>query len=125
MPLHWTISHPDRLVVATCKDRVSLKDIENYLDGVVVAEALPYAKIFDLSQGVLDLGDNDMMLLGARIRAYSTTMSVIGPLAIVATSPKGQEQARLFTALADAKRQVRIFRDLQGARQWLAGLTAS
>ena len=51
MPLTWTISHPNRLVTAIGKDQVSLLDMQAYLDGVAVADAMGYAKIFDLSNG--------------------------------------------------------------------------
>ena len=126
MPLHWTISHPSRLVVVVAKDDVRLQDIEAYLDGVVVGDALPYRKLFDMSQASLHLSDDDMMALGARIRAYATTASeTMGPLAIVATTTESHGQARLFSALADAKRPVKIFRELHAARKWLDSLANS
>ena len=123
MPIHWTISHPTRLVVAVCKGEVSRNDIEDYLDGVVVADTLPYRQIFDISQGTLSLGDDDMMALGARIRAYAG-ISNMGPLAIVARSREGHAQARMFAALAEAKRPLKIFGELHDARQWLDAETA-
>jgi hypothetical protein len=43
----------------------------------------------------------------------------IGPLAIVATTGKSHEQARMFAALAEADRPIKIFRELHLARQWL------
>ena len=127
MPVHWTISHPTRLVVVVAKDGVHLADIEAYLDGVVVNDALPYRKLFDMTNATLHLSDDDMMALGARIRAYATTSSTetMGPLAIVAATTSAHEQARLFTALADAKRPIKIFREPHAARKWLDGLTGS
>jgi hypothetical protein len=118
MPIHWTISRPNKLIVAVCKDAVTRTDIEDYLDAVVVADALAYRKIFDLTRGQVDLPDDDMMALGARIRAYAT-ISAIGPLAIVAGTPESHERAQLFAALADAQRPIRIFTELHEARQWL------
>ncbi|HLG45604.1 MAG TPA: hypothetical protein VKY24_05115 [Reyranella sp.] len=118
MPIHWTISKPNRLVVAVCKDVVTRRDIETYLDAVVVADLLSFRKIFDLTQAEVDLPDDDMMALGARIRAYATT-GAIGPLAIVAATPESYERAHLFAALADAQRPIRIFTELHKARQWL------
>ena len=56
--------------------------------------------------------------LGARIRAYAGTAN-IGPLAIVATSNESYGRARLFAALADARRPLKIFRELHAARHWL------
>jgi hypothetical protein len=118
MPIHWTISKPTKLVVAVCKDVVTRTDIEGYLDAVVVADVLGYRKIFDLTQAEVDLPDDDMMALGARIRAYATT-GAIGPLAIVAATPESHERAHLFAALADAQRPIKIFAELHEARQWL------
>lgn len=118
MPIQWTISRPTKLVVAVCKGTITRRDIEGYLDAVVVADTLAYRKIFDMTQATADLPDEDMMALGARIRAYATT-SVLGPLAIVATTPESYERAHLFAALADAKRPLKIFRELHLARKWL------
>src|SRR5581483_4844184 len=118
MPIHWTISKPSKLVIAVCKDTVTREDIEGYLDALVVADVLPYRKIFDLTQATVDLPDDDMMALGARIRAYATT-GKMGPLASVASTPESYERAHLFAALADAERPIRIFMQLHKARQWL------
>src|SRR5947208_190684 len=73
MPIQWTISHPHRLVVAVCKDTVSRTDIEGYLDNVVVTDTLPYRKIFDMTHAAMELDDDDVMALGARIRAYAVS----------------------------------------------------
>jgi hypothetical protein len=118
MPIHWTISKPTKLIVAVCKDAVTRLDIEGYLDAVFVADVLSYRKIFDMTQGTVDLPDDDMMALGARIRAYATT-GTLGPLAIVASTPESHERAHLFATLADARRPLRIFTQLHKARQWL------
>jgi len=118
MPLTWTISHPNRIVTAVGKDGVSLLDMQAYLDGVAVADAMGYAKIFDLSNGALEMSDQEMMALGARIRAYAAT-GRMGPLAVVATSPEAYDQARTYTALASANRPLQIFRDVASARKWL------
>jgi hypothetical protein len=118
MPIHWTISKPNKLVVAVCKDAVTRQDIEAYLDAVVVADVLGYRKIFDLTEATVDLPDNDMMALGARIRAYAQA-SEMGPLAIVASTPESYERAHLFAALADAQRPIKIFMQLHKAREWL------
>jgi hypothetical protein len=118
MPIHWTISHPTKLVVAVCKGELTRRDIEGYLDAVVVADTLAYRKIFDMTQARANLPDEDMMALGARVRAYAT-MDKMGPLAIVASTPESYERAHLFAALADAQRPLKIFQELHAARQWL------
>ncbi|MDB5488163.1 MAG: hypothetical protein JWQ58_1878 [Reyranella sp.] len=118
MPVQWTISRPHQLVIAVARDELRLEDIENYLDGVAVADALPYRKIFDMTHATVIASDTDMMSLGARIRAYMK-VDKLGPLAIVAVTEKSYQQARLFEALAEGDRPVKIFRELHLAREWL------
>ena len=122
MPIHWTISHPTRLVVAICRDVVRRTDIEAYLDGVVVEDAMPYRKIFELRDAVSGLDDDDMMALGARIQAYAAQPEPMGPLAIVALTDEQYEYARRYAVLATARRPVKIFRELHLARHWLDSL---
>ena len=123
MPVQWTVSHPTRLVIAVAKDDLRLKDIEDYLDGVVAANALSYRKIFDTTGAMMNLSEDDLMALGARIRAY-IAIGRIGPLAIVASNDKSYGQARMFMALAEADRPIKIFRELHAARHWLDEQTA-
>ena len=120
MPVQWTISKPHQLVIAVARDELQLADVEEYLDGVTVADALPYRKIFDTTAARRMLSDADMMVLGARIRAYQK-MSKLGPLAIVAVTERAYQQARLFEVLAEGDRPVKIFRELHLAREWLDG----
>lgn len=120
MPVQWTISKPHQLVIAVARDELRLADVEGYLDGVTVAEALAYRKIFDTTNANMMLSDADMMVLGARIRAY-LKVSKLGPLAIVAVTDSAYQQARLFEVLAEGDRPVKIFRELHHAREWLDG----
>jgi hypothetical protein len=87
MPIHWTASHPTKLVVAVCKGPLTRKDIEGYLDAVVVADTLAYRKIFDMTEATTPLPDEDIMALGARIRAYAT-MGQMGPRRRKATNAR-------------------------------------
>jgi hypothetical protein len=112
------------LVIAVAKGELRLHDIEDYLDGVITADALAYRKIFDTTGAAINLSEDDMMALGARIRAY-IAMGPIGPLAIVATTDKSYRHARMFAALAVADRPIKIFRELHVARQWLDGKTVN
>lgn len=118
MPVQWTISKPHRLVIAVARDELRLRDVEEYLDGVAIAGVLPYRKIFDMTNAMVLLSDTDMMMLGARIRAY-LKVGKLGPLAIVAVTARAYEQASLFQVLAEGDRPVQIFRELHQAREWL------
>jgi hypothetical protein len=118
MPVHWTISHPDRLVVAVAQGTVTLQEIEQYLDGVVTSNALAYRKIFDVTQTEVHPPDEDMMLLGARIRAYPA-FGRFGALAIVAPGDRARWMARLYTQLAEVDRPIKILRNREAAQKWL------
>ncbi len=121
MSVTWKISHPERLVTVLGEGSIVLEDVERYLDDVVVSDALPYAKIFDLGTATWALSDTDMLVLGARIRAYPA-LGKFGPIAIVAASDAQNEHAQMFANLADVERPLRIFRTREEARTWLAGL---
>jgi hypothetical protein len=118
MPLEWKIHHPEQMVDACAEGSFDLQDVERYLDDVMVSEALPYRKLFDTSQGASALSDEDMMMLGARLSAY-TGLGPIGPLAIVAPTAIHREQARLFAVLTPADRPLKIFKTAKAARKWL------
>jgi len=124
VPITWTIDHEQRVLTAVCEGDVTLRDIEGYLDAVVVAGSMPYRKLFDGTRGESAMTDEEMMLLGARIRAYHGkddmgAPGAMGALAIVVVSDHTHGLARLFGALAAADRPIKIFRDVRAARRWL------
>ncbi|MBV8393964.1 MAG: STAS/SEC14 domain-containing protein [Alphaproteobacteria bacterium] len=123
MTIRWTISHDERLVVATCEGEVSRADYESYLDDVVVKGAMSYAKVFDMADGlpVFAADDPEMMQLAARIQAYANQSSEpMGALAIVAATDRQVDFARMYSALATARRPIKIFGTQQAALAWLA-----
>lgn len=118
MPVEWTISHADRLVVAVARDTVSVSDIERYFAGITAEGAMGYRKIFEIAHAPGTLSGDNLRALGARVVLYAQH-GQIGPLAIVAASDSSFEQARTFAAAATARRPLAIFRELRLARQWL------
>jgi hypothetical protein len=118
VPVHWTISHPTRLVVAVAKDTVSVSDIEQYFAGVTADGAMGYAKIFEITHSPMALSEDNLRSLGQRVIFYAQHGQV-GPLAIVASSDESFAQARIFAEAARAERPLRIFRELHAARRWL------
>jgi hypothetical protein len=119
MPLDWKISHADRLVTVTAEGTVTLKDAEAYLDAVVVADAMPYAKLVDCSGMFTEATDEEMMLLGARMQAYASTLQG-GPIAFVVTQPDIRGYVlRYLNLSSDSKRPAKIFESAGEARRWL------
>jgi hypothetical protein len=118
MPIRFDIDHTNRFVHAVAEGSVTLKDMEAYLDAVVVQGALPYRKLWDCTKVVYDYDDADMMALGARISAYAN-FDPRGPSAIVATSAEAIDASMRFINLGGAKRPAKIFNSEAKARQWL------
>ncbi len=118
MPITWTISHPGRMVTVKAEGEITLPEAEEYLDALVVAEAMPYAKLLDCTTMVTHVDDEEMMRLGARMRAYASILKG-GPLVFVVTSPELHDYVRRYINLAAADRPVKIVRTIDEARSWL------
>ena len=118
MPVHWTISHAQRLVVAVAKEPVTVADIEQYFAGVTADGGMAYRKIFEITQTPLAISEDNLQALGQRVMFYAQH-GQIGPLAIVAASDESYAQAQIFARAAAVRRPLQIFRELHDARQWL------
>jgi hypothetical protein len=118
MPVHWTISHPARLVIAVAKDDVKVEDIEQYFAGVTAGDAMSYRKIFEIGTTSMVLSDDMLRGLGQRVVLYAQHGQV-GPLAIVAGSDESFAQAQVFASSATVERPLQIFREMHAARRWL------
>jgi hypothetical protein len=119
MPFKWTISHDEHLVSVTAEGVLDRANIEAYLDAVVLAGAGPYAKLVELGNAGVALSDHDMLMLGARLRAYFST-GPAGPLAFVVTQQQSGEYALRFINLASGGRPAQVFATAEAAREWLA-----
>ncbi|MGE5150289.1 MAG: hypothetical protein ACM3II_09240 [Rhodospirillaceae bacterium] len=118
MPIKWTISHPDRMVTVQIDGEVTLPEGEAYLDALVVADAMPYAKLLDCTTMVTHVTDDEMMQLGARMRAYASILKG-GPLVFVVTTPDIEDYVRRYINLAGGDRPVKIVKTVDQARDWL------
>jgi hypothetical protein len=119
MPVHWTVSHPQRLVVAVTKDKVTVADIEQYFAGVTADGAMAYRKIFEITHTPMALSEENLKALGQRVMFYAQHGQV-GPVAIVAASDESFAQAQTFASSSSpVRRPLVIFRELHAARQWL------
>lgn len=98
------------MLTVVCDGRVTLREIKDYLDAVVVASTFDYCKLFDASKAESGLTDEQMIGMGARIRSYPA-LGTMGALASMVITDHTYGLARLFGALAAANRPIRIFRE--------------
>ena len=118
MPIRWQISHDERLVTVKAEGRVTLADVEVYLDALITGDAMAYAKLFDATGIDPMYDDHDMMMLVARMRAYASRFEG-GPLVFVASSDPVREAIARYLKLASADRPSAMFDTVAEARAWL------
>jgi hypothetical protein len=119
MPLRWEILHSQKLVHIVAEGPITLKDMEEHFDAIVVAEAMPYAKLFDATRAEVVYDDKDVLLMGARLSAYTATLDS-GPLAVIGGSDDVHLAFARFINISPSQRPARLFRRESEARAWLA-----
>lgn len=119
MPLRWDIQHAEKLVHVVAEGPVTLQHMEQHFDALVVANALGYSKLFDASRLEPVYSDHDVMMLGARLSAYTSTFDS-GPLAVVGQSEEAHTAFKRFVNISPSKRPAKLFATEGEARAWLA-----
>ena len=117
MPLHWTVSHPHRLVIAIAKGEVRAEEVEKYLEDMF-AQGAPYRKMFDVSQTETAFDETVLKGFAEWVRRHAVH-GPLGPIAIVAASDESLRQAGVFAEAATVDRPIKIFREQHEARRWL------
>src|SRR5260370_38164759 len=115
MPVYWTVSHPQQLVVAVAKDKVTVADIEQYFAGVTAEGGMSYRKIFEITHTPMALSEENLKALGHRVMFYAQTGQA-GPLARVAASDESFAQAQTFAARSPVLPPPATFRAPHAAR---------
>ena len=119
MPLRWEILHAQKLEHIVAEGAVTREELEEHFDAIVVADAMPYAKLFDATRAEPAYDDDDVMLMGARLSAYTATLTA-GPLAVVGLSENVETTFRRFINMSPSKRPAAMFKTEAAARAWLA-----
>jgi hypothetical protein len=119
MPIRWEILHEQKLVHIVAEGPLTLKEMESHFDAIVVANAMSYAKLFDARTAVPVYNEHDLMMMGARLSVYTTTLDS-GPLAMIGEGDALQLAFRRFVNMSPSKRPTAVFRTEAEARAWLA-----
>ncbi|WP_425067013.1 hypothetical protein [Reyranella sp.] len=107
------------MFAATCEGKVDLGEVNAMIDAMVGANALRYRKIFDACRASTDMGEQEFLSIGARMRMLHVERNDYGPLAVVLSEDKCTQMSRVLGILAAAKRPMRVFSDVDKARKWL------
>jgi hypothetical protein len=117
MPLSWTISHPQRLVIAVARGDVAPHEFGGYIEAMQPVGG--YRKMFVVS-GMSTVFDTALMRsVGNAVRDHARR-EPIGPIAIVADTDAAWSSAMVYAeSVQGLDRPIRIFRELHEARRWL------
>lgn len=124
MTLRWEIDPEQRLVTAVAEGNVTRAEFDAFLDALCQAQAHGYRKLFDGKRGATRMEAEDIMALGARMRA-SHDKGPVGALAAVVPNEHVEAVGRVLGMLAAAQRPMRVFRQLGPARRWIKGQPGS
>ena len=117
MPLSWTISHPQRLVIAVARDEVAPHEFGAYLEAMQPVGG--YAKMFVVS-GMSPVFDTALMQSVGRAVRDHAVREPLGPIAIVADNEAAYASAMVYAdTVRGLQRPIRIFREQHEARHWL------
>lgn len=118
MPVRWTFVSRKKLFKVVGEGDISRADVDLVLDAMLENGFLGCRKLVDLRQSDLGMTGEEMLEVGARVRALHG-MGKMGPLAMVLPEDRGAEAEPLIGKFAVADRAMRIFRDFEKATHWL------
>lgn len=117
MPLSWTISHPQRLVIAVARDAVAPHEFGTYIEAMQPVGG--YRKMFVVS-GMSTVFDTALMQSVGRAVRDHAAREPLGPIAIVVDNEAAYASAMVYAdAVRGLERPIRIFREQHEARRWL------
>jgi hypothetical protein len=118
LAVEFRVDHDRGVVTVRAYGAVVLKELLDYFDALVVQNAMGYPKLFDAREAEPCLSDDDVMVLGARVSAYSA-FDPRGPIAAVTMGANASAIIQRFMNLGGAERPIRLFGSIEEARQWL------
>ena len=117
MPLSWTISHPQRLVIAVSRDDVAPHEFGAYIEAMQPIGG--YRKMFVVS-GMSTVFDTALLQSVGRAVRDHAAREPLGPFAIVADNEAAYTSAIVYAdTVRGLQRPIRIFREQHEARRWL------
>ncbi|MGE0423725.1 MAG: hypothetical protein AB7O88_15775 [Reyranellaceae bacterium] len=125
MPLSFTVSHPENLVIATGTGEVTLADLMGFARDVFQGGFLSLPRIIDLSHATLALKAGEIRTIAQAVAATTDNGSLgpLGAVAFVARSDEVRDMALLFgQRTASTDRPLRVCSSLAEARDWVASL---
>ena len=121
MPLSWDILHDEQLVTLKTEGALSFADLTAYLDAVSAAGGIGYRKLCDAREGYCAVTERELTSYHGAVAGYAT-VAPLGPQAVVLTEASARAHEPMLRMLFLRRdRDLRIFTDMEVAREWLMG----
>lgn len=121
MPVQWIIE-PDRdLVTVVAEGDVTYGELVAMVDGLRDGDAHAYRKFYDGSRSLMRMTEQEVLMLGLRMRAEHAR-GPMGPMAAILPKENPEILARLLGMVALADRPFRLFAKPGPALKWLLAL---
>lgn len=118
MAIHWTISHPERLVVVTVDGKFEPENFVRYIADLRASGALPYRKLIDLKFLAHTPSVAEVRAMSRIVADYARS-NPFGPVAVVIDCDVAYELTAIFDARTNIARPLGIFRQIADATGWL------
>ncbi len=124
MPIRVEFLHSQKLIKVVMDGPVTLKDMQDHFDKIVLEKAMGYAKLVDCRGAQLIYNEHDVLMMGARLSVYTATLES-GPLAVIGGDNKVAIAFSRFVNVSPSKRPASLFKTEAEAIDWLATQQAS
>jgi hypothetical protein len=122
MPISYVIDQDLRLIRSRAEGVVSFADLSAHMRTELGSEFSTYPELFDCTQATTDLTAEQVRKL-VQSRAEIAKHHKAAPVAIVATNDVLYGMLRMFDALTNELRPIRVFRDMRQAEEWLNSIS--
>ncbi|MDI1283956.1 MAG: hypothetical protein PSV46_06150 [Reyranella sp.] len=124
MPVEWTIDAQQELVTVVAYDEVTCSQLIAMVDALHEGNAHGYRKLYDGRRSRMCMTPEEVLKLGARMRAEHKR-SAMGPMAAILPEKDAEPLAPLLGMVAIPDRPLRIFVSTRPALKWLLALPSA
>lgn len=118
MPLYFKIDDDHKRIYTRCEGIVTYDELRAHMNAEVGAEAASYSEVFDCSDAVTSITENEIIGLAAE-REEVALRQKPGPVAVVATDDDFFNKLQMFDSLTEQIRPMQLFRYTIPAERWL------
>lgn len=123
MPISYEIDHARRRIYTRCEGCVTYDELRAHMNADIGTDAGSYGEIFDCSDAVTTITDNEIVGLAAE-REEVALKRKPSPVAIIATDNNFFKKLQMFDSMTEQIRPMQLFRHKAPAERWLDEITS-